>query len=388
MASGVSLIALLGSPSVAFALGLIIDGGAIVTVPGTESSPWHVGFGLHVGSIGTGTVLVENGGIVGSSYGYIGDRSGGGAGFVTVSGAGSQWNASYGPPQLYLGTLAVGNYGTGTLLVENGGIVSSILGYIGYMSGSTGSATVSGAGSQWNNSGDLYVGRYGTGTLLVENGGVVSNINGTIGSDPGVTGSVTVSGAGSQWNNSGNLIVARRSLGTLLVENGGMVQAVVVEIAYSSNSSGILAIGGLSGSSPSAPGTIAASVIRFGTNGSGLGDGHIVFNHTDTGYTFASQITDTNSFGTIDVRAGVTTLTGVNSSIGTVTVNSGELAFGQNGLFTTGAYTATTAGAITSVGATSQLAVTNLFRQTTILNVAIGSNVTGNAPVISAVILS
>ena len=234
MASGVSLIVLLGSSSVAFAQATI-DGGATVTVPGTESSPWNVGGDLTVGDVGTGTLLVENGGIVSNIYGYIGKNSGS-TGSVTVSGAGSQWNNS--------DNLYVGVSGTGTLLVENGGIVSSKNGIIGSESGSTSSVTVRGAGSQWNNSGYLYVGGFGTGTLLVENGGIVSNINGHIGFQSGGNGSVTVSGAGSQWNNSGNLYVGLFGTGTLLVENGGIVSNPHGYIGNDSGGTGSVTVSG------------------------------------------------------------------------------------------------------------------------------------------------
>jgi len=68
------------------------------------------------------------------------------------------------------------------------------------LSGSTGMAAVTGAGSQWN-SDKSYVGYSGSGTLNIEAGGVVStSIEADIGYLSG-TGTVTVTGAGSQWNN-------------------------------------------------------------------------------------------------------------------------------------------------------------------------------------------
>ena len=54
--------------------------------------------------------------------------------------------------------LYVGYFGNGTLTIRNGGAVSNGFGFIGVDSGSTGAATVDGAGSTWTNSGDLYVG--------------------------------------------------------------------------------------------------------------------------------------------------------------------------------------------------------------------------------------
>ena len=91
-------------------------------------------------------------------------------GDVDPGGAGTQPD-----PWAVGGTLKVGDSGSGTLNVTNGGVVSNTSGYLGYYSGSTGEATVTGSGSQWNNSSYLYVGQSGTGTLNIESAGVVTN---------------------------------------------------------------------------------------------------------------------------------------------------------------------------------------------------------------------
>ena len=67
------------------------------------------------------------------------------------------------------GQIGVGYNSTGSLLIKNGTTVNSQAGYLGYNAGSTGSGTVTGAGSQWNLSDgasyyDLNVGYRGTGT--------------------------------------------------------------------------------------------------------------------------------------------------------------------------------------------------------------------------------
>jgi T5SS/PEP-CTERM-associated repeat protein len=63
----------------------------------------------------------------------------------------------------------------GNLNVEAGGVVSNTYSYVGQESDSTGVATVSGDGSQWNISGWLDIGHLGTGTLFIEAGGVVNS---------------------------------------------------------------------------------------------------------------------------------------------------------------------------------------------------------------------
>ena len=60
------------------------------------------------------------------------------------------------------GNLKVGDSGIGTLNVAESGVVSNTNGYLVDKSGSTGMATVTGAGSKWNNSRALWVGNSGT----------------------------------------------------------------------------------------------------------------------------------------------------------------------------------------------------------------------------------
>ena len=94
--------------------------------------------------------------------------------------------------------LNVGVTGSGTLTIQNGGTVSDVIGSLGRGAGSTGAATVDGAGSAWTNSSDLYAGVLsGTGTLTIQNGGAVSNSDGFFGYSAGLTGAATVDGAGS-----------------------------------------------------------------------------------------------------------------------------------------------------------------------------------------------
>ena len=94
---------------------------------------------------------------------------------------------------------------------------------MGYSSGATGTATVTGCGSTLTNSNELYVGYYGVGTLAIEDSGQVSSTNSYLGRESGSTGSVTVTGNGSTWTNSGNLHVGYKGKGTLNVSKGGTV---------------------------------------------------------------------------------------------------------------------------------------------------------------------
>ena len=96
-----------------------------------------------------------------------------------------------------IGGLGAGYKGTGTLRIADGIAVTSSVGYLGYNSGSTGTATVTGTGSKWTNSGNLYVGNRGSGTLTIEAGGQVNNPTGYLGFISSSSGTATVTGTGS-----------------------------------------------------------------------------------------------------------------------------------------------------------------------------------------------
>lgn len=199
----------------------------------------NVANNLTVGDSNQARILsIENGGVASNYFGYVGNTAGS-SGTVTVTGAGSQWNNS--------GRLYVGNSGTGTLNIENGGVVSSaaVFSSVGYNTGSQGVVNVTGAGSQWNNSGQLYVGVSGTGTLNVANGGVVSNSQGRVGYLPGSTGVVKVTGASSQWNNSGGVTIGDLGNGNLSIENGGMVSNSVGVVGGDPGGMGVVKVTGV-----------------------------------------------------------------------------------------------------------------------------------------------
>lgn len=117
----------------------------------------------------------------------------GSVGSITVTGPGSRWNIS----ALY-GGVAIGEYGSGTLTIQNGGtVVNSTLGVtLGVQSGSSGTMTVSGSGSQYISSSGLGVGLLGTASLTVSNGGIINSLGVAVQNNS----SITVNGPGSQLN--------------------------------------------------------------------------------------------------------------------------------------------------------------------------------------------
>jgi outer membrane autotransporter protein len=165
---------------------------------GTVSSDWFTGGNWADGTVPTATDIVILDAVTPHTP-------------MVDSGAASAWR------------LFVGDFSAGALTIKNGGVVGDTLGVLGYDARGTGTATITGTGSTWSNSGLLSIGDSGAGTLIVEHGGAVENTNGTIGHIGGATGIVTVTGSGSTWTNSGYLFVGEHGTGTLSIENGGSV---------------------------------------------------------------------------------------------------------------------------------------------------------------------
>jgi len=245
---------------------------------------------------------VTAGGEVSSTTGYLGYYLGA-QGTATVTGAGSAWTNS--------GDLSVGYAGIGRLTIEAGGQVSNTGGFLGFEDGGQGTATVTGAGSTWTNSGGLHVGYKGTGTLTVEAGGRVSSEGGCLGSFSSSEGTATVTGAGSAWTNSGDLSVGRYGTGTLTVEAGGKV----------SNQSGRL--GGKNG------GQGTATVTGAGSAWTNSGDLYVGYYGTGTLTVEAGgQVSSRGGcLGYSSGAQGTVTVTGA----GSAWTNSGDLSVGHYG---------------------------------------------------------
>jgi T5SS/PEP-CTERM-associated repeat protein len=219
------------------------------TVTGTGSK-WTNDDKLYIGYDGGSAMLtVANGGFVSAKTLYASPSDLFGNGTIAAEGAvldadltfdvfqGSQATLAFGKGGTLnvnadgTGELGAGYTSAGTLTIANGATAASSYGCLGYDHGSTGTATVTGAGSKWisrgNNpgNGNLHIGICGNGTLNVEAGGLVSNNNGFLGAYSYTTGTVTVTGADSTWNNTGNLTVGySQGIGILNIANSGLVR--------------------------------------------------------------------------------------------------------------------------------------------------------------------
>jgi T5SS/PEP-CTERM-associated repeat protein len=179
---------------------------------------------LTVGSSGTGTVMIENGAHVTSSVsGFASAIIGSGtsaSGSVTVTGAGSQWTNT--------GQVWVGLSGSGALTIADGAEVTSNDAEIARGSGSNGNVTITGLNASWNvgNAG-FVLGSSGTGELTISDGGQLSNGLGVIGNAASGAGTALVTGAGSTWTNAnlgiGGNISTSGGTGSLSVTDGGQV---------------------------------------------------------------------------------------------------------------------------------------------------------------------
>ena len=171
----------------------------VIASPGAEAR------NLDVGVNGTGLLAIQNGGtLIDFGLGFVGNLPGG-LGTVTVTGAGSNWPNLTEASRSAARARALLQFKTAARLRTAHGERTG--GSVGLAAGSTGTVTVTGPGSTWINgpSGGLNIGSFGTGTLMIANGGRVINITPAatnIGNGAGSQGMVTVTGAGSIWSNS------------------------------------------------------------------------------------------------------------------------------------------------------------------------------------------
>ncbi|HWL54968.1 MAG TPA: autotransporter-associated beta strand repeat-containing protein [Chthoniobacteraceae bacterium] len=170
------------------------SGGSSVTVDGTGSR-WDIGTNpgdgprdLGIGGQDDGYLTIKDGGQV-DVAGVVNLGNISGSGTVTVTGAGSRLESG--------GLLQVGQNGFGQMTVSDGAeVVTDTFAAIAAFNGSGGSsATVTGTGSKWSIGTYLSVGRYSEGTLVVENGGFVSSAETTLGVEEGSSGTLRLNGS-------------------------------------------------------------------------------------------------------------------------------------------------------------------------------------------------
>lgn len=229
------------------------------------------GLDFEVGGLSSGQLSLSGGsGVQGRDFIIAGEQQSGVTGKIELLGT-SLLTASR--------DVSVGQQGgTGTFEVKTGSdanIAADLR--IGDTAVGDGVMLVNGAGSTVSVGDELYVGLQGTGQMTVSGGGVVTSAYGTIGSafnsGSGLpsNGAATVTGAGSVWNNTQRLYVGDAGTGALNVRNGGVVNATAgpVVIGRSLGGEGVVT---LDGDSPSGPGghlNAAGQTVTVGLGGVG-----------------------------------------------------------------------------------------------------------------------
>ncbi|HEX7791272.1 MAG TPA: autotransporter domain-containing protein [Afipia sp.] len=167
-----------------------VTGGSLTITPGGYPTG-----SILVGNFGTGTVTVSNGGKVSASSTYIAANVAGATGTVTVTGTGSQWST---------GLMDIGSSGNGTLNVRNGATVDATSG-------------INAGINIGNDNGAV-------GVANVESGSHVTTTSTNIGSVAGSTGTLNVTGNGTIWT-SGGVTVGGGTAGALNITAGGKVES-------------------------------------------------------------------------------------------------------------------------------------------------------------------
>lgn len=307
-----------------------------VEVSGTGSR-WQIGTLLDIGTNGPATMIVSDGGVVTSQSGNINDS----IGLVEITGIGSRWDNAQ---ALQIGSSYASVGSDSTLNITNGGIVTDNLGYVGAGNNATGRVNISGAGSAWQNASLLMVGSNGDGSVVVSDGGSLTSAGSYVGIVSGSRGDILVTGANSTWINNGDMRFGENGGSTsLTINNNGFVKTNSIIIANDATSTGVLNIGSAAGYAATSAGNINTPIITLGS-----GDSSIVFNHTNTNYQFNSAI---NGSGKVAVYSGTTVLNGVNNYSGTTTVSGGTLeASSANSFSAASDYLVDTAGLLDLAG--------------------------------------
>lgn len=267
------------------------QGAAMVTGSGSSLSSRDV---IEIGGRGIGELTVADGATASAGTDVNIGVMAGSTGTTTITGAGSTLTTGR--------DLFVGSGGNGRLMVSAGGsVVAGGGAEIGRAAGSIGVVTVTGAGSTLT-SNSLVVGGSGDGALTVSSGGTVRSLTDiSIGGESGGAGGrVLVTGAGSSLTAAGYLEIGGRGNGALTVSNGAIVSGGTIDIAYAAGSQGTLNIGSASGAAATGAGTLNGPVTF------GAGNGLLLFNHNSTGYGYTGTITGGTN-GRIRFENGLTT---------------------------------------------------------------------------------
>ena len=270
-----------------------------------------------VGVNGSGSLLISGGAT--ASQGYINIAADAGStGTATVTGAGTMCTVSI---------VYAGNGGNGTFAIKNGAVVNSSLGFVANQAGSTGTVSVDGAGSNWTLTGQLSVGGPGNGAMTISNDASVTvqylsvGVGSVLSVDVGRGSSLATTGTShfEGVTNSGTVRLTAAS---------GAVPGVYTPISCSTLWSGTGTYQALGGTWNATNHTFTVAASQTGTSGNGVTidtsvnqqvvitapSGHTV-EAGFQGTTTAAQLTFTATTMTSGTLSGLETLLGSSSSV-------------------------------------------------------------------------
>lgn len=233
------------------------SGAITVSGAGTQFNPGQLYVAADVNTLGQ--VTIQNGASLSTVQTILGYFSSTANGTLTVTNGSSAST----------GAMTIGERGTGTFNLNGGSTGTSGSVSIGTNATGSGAANIAGAGTTWS-TGTANIGTAGTGTLTISSGAkVTSTSNNTVVPAVSLGGSATVTGAGSQWDIVGNsaglsqgvvgIGSKANSTATLTLSDGGKVtirdgapvtngQNMQLRMGISSGSTGSLTVTGANSS--------------------------------------------------------------------------------------------------------------------------------------------
>ncbi|WP_191907333.1 autotransporter outer membrane beta-barrel domain-containing protein, partial [Ochrobactrum quorumnocens] len=319
-------------PSIVYSGDIFSDGAPL---PQAGATDWNWGAGQV--TLTGGTLELHDGATAEGDW--LSSRETGHGASVLVDGAGSRLSVNQ--------RVTIEDQTGASLAVSNGGAVyvncqcrTQSLG-VGVDAHTIGAVTVAGQGSAIVSDSFFLIGDSGTGTLLIEDGGQITSTGVILGGHAdGGSGRATIAGRGSAWNGvdgpqapSYFVVGGTSGHGELNLYDSGALNGRQLNIANGDGSTGIVNIGGGESDAAKRAGSLNVLRITFNeTNFTGQigngSDGVLNFNTTD-GLTVGAIIVGK---GTINQIAGTTILTGNSTDYhGAVNITGGILQFGNGG---------------------------------------------------------
>lgn len=237
-----------------------INNAQVVAPPSGARSDWDftdLTLDVGIGAGATGSLLIPAGEQVLFTRMSLGRGDPSAAGSVTLAGPDARLDSAIGLNASITPVLNVGEDGTGELVIRDGATLLRRTIHLGFNAGSSGTVTVTGAGSTMTtpDAWTLRVGQLGTGLLNILDGAVVDRVNelyvGNINDDTANNGTVTQAGVGTIYISGGGSLLTASSgrignrhgtTGTVAVEGTGSLLSMGSFLHVGSGGNGTLSV--------------------------------------------------------------------------------------------------------------------------------------------------